>query len=89
MAANTGALGLVTTGAVTLGQIAGRFSKLEIACEKCGRNSRYSIPKLIGQHGADYGLPDLAITLSADCPRRGALTYDRCRVHFPQFKTNA
>ena len=79
----------MSSGAVTLGQIAGRLPWLEVACEKCDRKGRYSVKKLIDRHGADYGLPDVAATLSADCPRRGALTYDQCRVHFPQFKTNA
>jgi hypothetical protein len=34
---------LVTSGAITLGQIAGRLDRLEIACTKCGRKGSYAV----------------------------------------------
>ena len=72
----------MTTGAITLGQIAGRLDRLEIACGKCGRRGSYAVQGLIDRHGPDLGLPDLAAMLSADCEHRGGLAFDRCQVLF-------
>jgi hypothetical protein len=72
----------VTSGAITLGQIAGRLDRLEIACGKCGRRGSYSVQELINRHGPELGLPDLAARLSADCEHRGGLAFDRCQVLF-------
>jgi hypothetical protein len=83
LAAHPGKAVLVMpSGAVTLGQIAGRLDRLEIACGKCGRRGSYSVQELIDRHGLELGLPDLAATLSADCEHRGGLAYDRCHVLF-------
>ena len=71
----------MTTGAITLGQIAGRLDRLEIACGKCGLWGSYSVQDWIDRHGPELGLPDLAATLSADCEHRGGLPYDRCQAH--------
>lgn len=70
------------SGAVTLGQIASRLDRLEIACTKCGRKGSYAVQGLIDRHGPDLGLPDLAAMLSADCEHRGGLAYDQCHVLF-------
>jgi hypothetical protein len=43
-----------------------------------------SVTRLIARLGPDQGLPDLAVKLSADCPRSLAgLAYDRCQIYFP------
>jgi hypothetical protein len=41
------------SGAVTLGDIAGKLSMLDVACSKCDRRGRLSVAKLIAEHGAD------------------------------------
>ena len=48
--------------AITLGDMAGRFTMLEIACRRCVRRGR-----LIAQHG-DAELPELGRVLAGDCP---------------------
>lgn len=43
------------------------------------------IAKLIAEHGAEIGLPDLAVKLAAGCPKATAIDPSgRCFVCFPQ-----
>jgi hypothetical protein len=71
-----------TKGAVTLGELVGRFDHLEVRCWRCGR---LRLARLIADHGAGTALPDLAAPLAADCPKAGAPDPgERCFVHFPQ-----
>jgi hypothetical protein len=79
----------MSSGAVTLGQVARRLARLEISCSKCGRQGSYSVRRLVDWHGPDLGLPDLTAKLSADCPHRRALTYARCQVYFPDLEKKA
>ena len=73
------------SGAVTLGEIAGRLPMLEVACSHCERRGRLDVAKLIERHGADTRLPDLRVILAGDCPRAGAVSiHERCGVHYPQ-----
>ncbi len=73
------------SGAITLGDIAGKLAILEAACSKCDRSGRYRVARLIEQHGTDMGLPELRTIIAANCPRMiSADPYDRCGVHFPQ-----
>jgi hypothetical protein len=52
---------------------------LSIECAPCGRRGRYSVAKLIEQHG-DAKLPELLYAL-ADCPKaKAASIYDRCKA---------
>lgn len=75
----------MSSGAVTLGDIAGRLTMLDVACSRCERRGRLSVARLIEQHGADTGLPELRGILAGDCPRAGAVsTYEQCKVSFPQ-----
>jgi len=68
-----------SSGAVTLGEIAGRLLMLEVACSHCERHGRLDVAKLIERHGADTRLPDLRVNLAGDCPRIGAASIDeRC-----------
>ena len=45
-----------SSGAVILGDIAGKVAMLEIECAKCDRYGRYRVDRLIEQHGANFGL---------------------------------
>ena len=73
------------SGAVTLGDVAGKLAMLDVACSKCDRRGRLSVAKLIVERGADMRLPDLREILAGDCPRvRSASVVDRCGVHYPQ-----
>jgi hypothetical protein len=64
----------VSAGAVTLGQVARRMATLEVACRRCDRRGRYSTARLVGQHGAAMGLPELRVAPCRFCcllsPRR-------------------
>jgi len=74
-----------SSGAVTLGELAGRLPMLEVACSRCERRGRLSVAKLIERHGADARLPDLREILAGDCPRANAVSvHERCGVHYPQ-----
>ena len=56
---------------------------LPIVCEPCGRRGRYSVARLMEQHG-DAKLTDLLQTL-ANCPKaRSASIHDRCKAVFGQ-----
>jgi hypothetical protein len=56
---------------------------LSIICEPCGRSGRYSVAKLMEQHG-DAKLTDLLQAL-ADCPKaRRASIRDRCKAVYEQ-----
>ncbi len=74
-----------TKGAVTLGELAGRLDQLEVRCRRCQRRGRLRLARLIADHGAGTGVPELAVRLAAGCPK--AETPDlgeRCWVYFPQ-----
>jgi hypothetical protein len=62
----------MSSGAVTLGELAGRLPMLEVACSRCERRGRLNVAGLIERHGADARLPDLLETLAADSPCVGA-----------------
>ena len=73
------------TGAVTLGELAGRVERLEARCRRCERHGRLRLARLIADHGAGTGLPDLAVRLAAGCPKaRTPDLAERCFVHFSQ-----
>jgi hypothetical protein len=64
-------------GALTLADV--REPTLAIVCEPCGRRGRYSVAKLMEEHG-DAKLTDLLQTL-ADCQKaRSASIHDRCKA---------
>ena len=72
-------------GAVTLGELVDRIDRLEVACRRCERRGRLRLARLIADHGAGMGLPDLAVRLAADCARAEAPDPGtRCFVFFPQ-----
>ena len=64
-------------GALTLADL--RSPTLSIVCEPCNRHGRYSVARLVEEHG-DAKLTELIVTL-ANCPKaRSASVYDRCRA---------
>ena len=72
-------------GVITLGELAERSPVLSVACRRCGRNGRLHVAKLIAQHGAAMGLPQLKHILAADCPRLNSWSiYDRCGANYPE-----
>jgi hypothetical protein len=74
-----------TKGVVTLGELVGRVERLEIRCRRCERRGRMRLARLIADHGAGTGLPDLAVRLAADCPKAETPNLgERCFVYFPQ-----
>ena len=52
----------------TLRQVV-RLGELADLGTRCDRRGRQRIARLIKQHGADMLMPQLALLLSADCPR--------------------
>ena len=70
--------------AVSLGDVVD-LVHLEIACRRCDRHGRMRVDRLIAEHGAEIGLPDLAVKLAAGCPKATATDpAARCFVCFPQ-----
>jgi len=64
-------------GALVLSDL--RQPTLSIVCEPCGRRGRYSVARLMEEHG-DAKLTDLLQTL-ADCQKaRSASIHDRCKA---------
>jgi hypothetical protein len=65
-------------GALTLADVRGKT-----LCEPCGRRGRYSVAKLMEEHG-EAELTDLLQTL-ADCQKaRSASIHDRCKAVYGQ-----
>ena len=72
-------------GSITLGELVGKFDMLDVACKRCDRHGRLRLDRLIDEHGAETGLPDLWIALAGDCPRANSTAmHDRCAIHYPQ-----
>jgi hypothetical protein len=68
-------------GALVLSDL--RQPTLSIVCEPCARRGRYSVAKLMTEHG-DAKLTDLLLTLAA-CPKaRSASIHDRCKAVYGQ-----
>jgi hypothetical protein len=73
--------------AITLAVAAANFTTLEIACRRCERAGRLLIDRLIEQHGADMGLPELGDVLARDCPKKEAAAVGgRCSLYYPQLR---
>ena len=70
---------------ITLGDLAGLLTMLEIACRRCDRRGLLRLDRLIEEHGVGMGLPVLGQLLARDCPYAASVSInDRCGVHFPQ-----
>ena len=72
-------------GSITLGELEGKLTMLDVACRRCERRGRVSLSRLIEERGADMGLPDLWESLAGDCPQaRSAALNNRCAIYYPQ-----
>ena len=64
-------------GALTLSDV--RSPTLAIVCQPCTRRGRYSVARLLEEHG-DAKLTELLVT-HAQCPKaKSASMYDRCNA---------
>jgi hypothetical protein len=64
-------------GALTLSDV--RAPTLAIVCGPCAKRGRYSVARLIEEHG-DAKLTELLVTL-AHCPKVGSASmYERCKA---------
>ena len=72
-------------GVVTLGEVAAKAGRVEIACRRCDRRGTLRTDRLMGEHGPDMPIPALLRVLAADCPRMTAdKMHDVCGVHMPE-----
>jgi hypothetical protein len=72
-------------GSITLGELQGNLTMLQVACHRCERRGRVSVVRLSEEHGADTGLPDLGESLAGDCPNaRTTAVHNRCAIYYPQ-----
>ena len=68
-------------GSITLSELQGKLSMLDVACHRCERSGRVSLVRLIDEHGADTGLPDLWESLAGDCQHAGSTALNnRCTI---------
>jgi len=66
-------------GALTLSEVLS--PTLSIVCEPCNRHGRYSVARLVEEHG-DAKLTELIVTLT-NCPKaRSASIHERCKAVF-------
>ena len=57
---------------LTFGDIAGKLEMLRIECTRCARKGRYSVAKLIAQHGLRGNMSKWVSDLRGDCLKRNA-----------------
>jgi hypothetical protein len=53
---------------IYLGEVAERTDRLEVVCQKCDRRGVLSVSRLVQEHGANFGMPELRRVLAGDCP---------------------
>ena len=53
---------------LTFGDIAGKLRMLQIECTRCARRKRYSVAKLIAQHGHSGNMSKWVSDVRGDCP---------------------
>ncbi len=71
-------------GAITFGDLVGKLDALNVGCEKCGCNGRYSVSRLIEQRAGDGKVVDLLTEIAADCPKKQARNMgDMCAARCP------
>ena len=76
------------SGAVSLTDYPGEW--VELACSKCARRGRYHKARLVAEHGAEIGLPDLRTLLAADCALiRNRVGNEACGAVYPGLTATA
>jgi hypothetical protein len=72
-------------GAIVFGDLIGKLEVLRVTCEKCERDGRYILARLIRQRGRHGKLVDWLDELTADCPKKKSPLNmsDRCVAKCP------
>jgi len=71
-------------GAIIFGDLIGQVEALRVYCDKCGRDGRYILFRLIRKRGHNAGVIDWINELTAECPKRVANDLnDPCDVRCP------
>ena len=71
-------------GAIIFSDLIGKLDVLRVSCEKCGRDGRYILVRLIRKRGGNAKLIDWINELTAECPKRIAYNVnDPCGVRCP------
>ena len=65
------AFGMSNRGSISLGELKGKLTMLEVACHRCERRGRVNLARPIEERGADMGLPDLWESLAGIASARG------------------
>jgi hypothetical protein len=66
------------------GDIEGKLDVLRVECTRCSRKGRYSVRKLIEQHGRKASMMNWKEQIAGDCPNRDApQLHDRCDLICP------
>jgi hypothetical protein len=60
-------------GAIIFSDLIGKLEVLQVACEKCERDGRYILARLIRNRGRDAKLIEWLDELTAECPKKIAL----------------
>src|SRR5205807_4217675 len=72
-------------GSITIGELQGKLTMLEVACHRCERRGGVSLARRIEAHGADMGLPYLWESLAGDCPNAHTTAlHSRCAIYYPR-----
>jgi hypothetical protein len=62
----------------------GKLDVLRVVCDKCGREGRYKVARVVEQLGPDALLTDWLSRITADCPRKNSIDMsDQCGAHCP------
>lgn len=78
------------SGAMVLGDIAGKLSMLRVDCTRCDRKGQYRVAKLLATYGPNKSMVELLSEISGDCPKRKAgHVYDPCGAGCPDMVTLA
>jgi hypothetical protein len=71
------------SGSITLGELRGKLTMLEVSCSRCDRRGLLRLDRLVEEHGAGMGMPVLSQLLASDCPHAASVgIHDRCGVNF-------
>ena len=72
-------------GVITLGEVAAKAGRIEIACRRCNRRGVLRTDRLAREHGVAMPIPALLRLIAVDCPRMQADKFhDVCGVHLPE-----
>jgi hypothetical protein len=78
-------LSMPRDGATIFSDLIGKFEVLRVTCEKCERDGRYIVARLIRRRGRDAKLIDWLDELTAECPKKQARNMsDPCGAKCPQ-----